>query len=164
MKMVESFKTKLLKFFAQDYFEHLRSKEKGIDEEVNRRVAEIVSRMDPFEPLLKEYHGIFSDYFERIEEDLDQAGKTSMAMWAWGQSRDPFMKRMIDWVMNTAGNTMLKTVTRSNEERGEVLMWGKAQIVNMILFKREMGRLAAVYEEILEGMKGDSFDEDRLVE
>lgn len=125
-----------------------------IEREVNKRVAEIILKMDPFEPLLKHYHGIFREEFEKVEENLDERSRFSMAMWAWGQKKDPHFKRMVDWVMDNAGNETLKRAPISYERT----QYGRAQIANMILFKREIGRLASIYEEFLGKNKGEDVD------
>lgn len=161
--MVDTFKTKILKFFAHDYFEHLQRKERDVDREINMRVAQTILKMDPFEPILKEFHGVFSERFEKVEENLSTRDQIQMAMWAWGQGKDPFMDRMIKWVMDTAGNEMIKSPARTNEDRAQILMWGKAQIANMVLFRKEIGRLSVLYEEILKERNGKEFDDGGLL-
>ena len=167
--MVDTFKTKILKFFAKDYYKLIEDKEKILDQEkseielkINQRVAEIVSHMNPLEVFLAEHNVILSEYYERVEDRLSEQSKLSIAMWAWGQKRDPHMQRMMDWIINTAGNQMLKSPARSNEERGEVLLWGKAQIANILLLKKELGRLASIYERHLNPDK--DFDENLPVD
>lgn len=128
--------------------------------EINRRVAEIVSQMDPLYPLLKQYSVIFSEEFERVEEPLDEPSRIGMAMWAYGQKRDPYMKRMIEWIMNSAGNETMKRAPITAERT----QYGRGQIANMILFRKEIGRLSTIYEELLGRSKGDDFDENTVVE
>lgn len=158
--MVDTFKNRIREFFFSEYEEKLRQKEKEMNNEVNRRFAEMVSKMDPMEPLLKKYSVVFSEQYERVEDPLDERNRMTMAMWAYGQKRDPYQKRMIDWIINTAGNSMLKLPARTNEDRGEILLWGKAQISNMILYERELRRLSSIYEEKLAQMSGKEFDDE----
>lgn len=157
---VESFKNRIREFFFREYLEKLKQKEREIDNEANRRLAEMVSRMDPLEPLMRKHSVVFSDEFERVEDDLDDKSRMMMAMWAYGQKRDPYQKRMIDWIVNTAGNEMLKSPARTNEDRGEILLWGKSQISNMILYRKEIGRLSVIYEEKLAELNGKDFDDE----
>jgi hypothetical protein len=159
--MVETFKTKILRFFASDYLSMLEKKEKDINNEVNIRVAKIISQMDPFEPLLKEYHGVFSEEFERVEDKLDEGSRISMAMWANMQAKDPHMQRMIQWVMDSAGNDTMKRAPISVERT----QYGRAQIANMILWKREIRRLSSIYEDILKKGRGsEDFDENLSID
>lgn len=62
--------------------------------------------------------------------------------------------------MNSQGNAMIRAPARTNDERGEILLWGKAQIASMILFVKEVGRLSLLYEDILEKQKGNDFNSD----
>lgn len=128
------------------------------------RVAKIVGQMDPFELIMKEFHGVFSDAVERPDEKLDNRSRIMLWMWGYQQKNDPSFKYMSEWVMNTAGNQMAKAPARSNEERGEVLLWGKAQIASMLLFVKETGRLSSLYEEMLAKQKGEEFNSDVTVE
>ena len=61
--------------------EKLAERERTIDMEVNQRVAHVLASMDPFEPLLKEFHGIFSEEHERVEDPLDEKGQLQMRVW-----------------------------------------------------------------------------------
>ena len=132
---------------------------------VNQRVAEVVFQIDPFEMVMKQYHGVFSQDYEHPEQRLDDRSKLQMMMWAYQQKTDPNFKYLTDWISNTQGNAMIRAPARSNEERGEVLMWGKAQIATMIFLVREIGRLSSLYEEILEKQKGnDGFNSSVSVE
>ncbi len=145
--MVDKIRLWLARFIAPRHYE-------DIDNRVNQRVALTMSRMDPFEPLMKEFHGVFSEEYEHPEEKLDARGQLLMKMLGYQLRDDPSFKYLIDWIMNTQGNAAFKAPTRTNEERGEVLMYGKAQISTSILLKRELKRLASLYEE----MKGDKPD------
>ena len=155
--MVDTFKKRIANFFARDY---IRELENEVDMRVNRRVAEVLSKMDPFEPLLKEFHGAFSYEFERVEDALDERSKLNMSMWAYAQYRDPFFIRMLEWVMNSAGNQTIKRADPTEIR----LMYGRAQISTMILLRDEIKRLSSVYEEILEKSKPKSFDKQLSVE
>ena len=127
-----------------------------IDSKVNQRVAEYISKLDPLEALLRQQSVIFSDEFERVEDQLDEKSKFTMGMWAYGQKRDPYMKRMIDWVINTAGNETIKRAPITVERT----QYGRAQIANMVLFKQELSRLSSIYEQKLIDMGGKVFDDE----
>lgn len=131
-----------------------------LDEKVSQRVAVIVSKMDPFEPLMKQFHGIFSEEFERPEENLDAAGQLRMAMWGYQQSTDPAFRHLTDWIMNSQGNETLKRAPVTVERT----LYGRAQISGMILFVKEVKRLSAIYEDMLAKQKIEVFDETLAVE
>lgn len=166
--MVDTFKNKILKFLFRKHYVELEAErtrvkevEKYLEQRANQRAAEIISKMDPYEPLLKEYHGVFSEENEKVEERLNDQGKLGMAMWAYGQRGDPHLARMIEWIMNNAGNEVLKRAPISADRT----QYGRAQIANMILFRREIGRLALLYEEMLKKHgQSDDFDENRTIE
>jgi len=126
--------------------------------ESNQRVAKIMAGLDPFEPVLKLFHGIFSEEFERPEEKLSERSQTEMKMFAWRTIKDPNFKYLTDWVMNMAGNETMKRAPVSAERT----QYGRAQIANMILFKRELQRLSNLYEEMLKDP--EEFDEHVTVE
>jgi hypothetical protein len=151
--MVETLKNKIFGFFFRKQINDLQ---KEINYETNRRVAEYISKMDPLEPLMKQQSVIFSDEFERVEDQLDANSKITMAMWAYGQKRDPCMKRMMDWVCNTVGNETIKRAPITAERT----QYGRAQIANIVLLKKEIGRLSLIYEEKLVQMGGKNFDDE----
>lgn len=160
MEKVDTFKTKILRFFASDVYAKLKEKENDFDMRVNQRVGEVILQMDPLLPLLKKHSVIFSEEFTKVEEKLDEPSRLGMAMWAWGQKRDPYMKRMIEWVMNNAGNETIKRAPITAERT----QYGRAQIANMVLFRDEIGRLSSIYEEIIGGKGDGEFDDTKMVE
>lgn len=121
------------------------------DNRVNQRVAKIISEMDPFEPLMKQFHGVFSQEYERPEEKLSPQGQLGMAMWGYQQSRDPHFGYMTDWIMNTQANETLKRAPVTTER----VMYGRAQISSMLIFTKEVKRLASIYEDIMNKSKED---------
>lgn len=158
--MWHGLRTKLAKWLDPSVFDELRAREKLLNEEVNRRVAEYVSRLDPFEPLMKEFSGIFSREFERVEDQLNDQGRTTMLAWAWTQAKDPHFQRITDWIIDTQANETLKRAPVTTER----IMYGRAQISGMILLRQEVGRLASLYQKILDGGKGESFSSEITVE
>lgn len=162
-KLAEFFSPEPL-IWGDDLFLNYKGVNKIIKERVDKRVAEAISKIDPMELFMKQHQSIFSEQFERMEDKLDARGQLGMMMWGYQQSKDPYFKYATEWVMNTAGNEMLRLPARSNEERGEILMWGKAQISNMLLFIKEVGRLSLAYEDRLERNKGETFNKDLTVE
>lgn len=113
--------------------------------EVNLRVAEIINKTDPLEPVMKLFHGIFSEEYERPEDSLDKRSQLNMEMFANRTIKDPSFTYLTDWVMNVAGNECLKRAPISAERT----QYARAQIANMLLFKRELQRLSNLYEEML---------------
>jgi hypothetical protein len=137
----------------------------NIDNTVNQRVARFLSTMDPFEPVLKLYHGVFSEEYERPEDILDEKSKFYMRMWAWQTMKDPNFKYFMDWLANTFGNETLKRVPINDDKLASQRLWyGRAQISTVILLKREIGRLSNGYEEELNKNKPDDFDKNVGVE
>jgi hypothetical protein len=130
----------------------LAEREQHIDNEVNQRVAQVLAQQDPFEPLLKDFHGIFSEEHERVEDPLDERGQISMRLWAYQNSDSPAFKRMTEWIMNTTGNETLKRAAVTPER----ILYGRAQISGMILFVREVKRLSEAYKDMLQ--KPGEFD------
>lgn len=133
-------------------FEAVAEKEKQLDAAIGQRVAQTLAKMDPFEPLFKEFHGIFSEEFERPEEKLDTRSTLSLTMWAYQQSTDPSFKFLTNWVMNTQGNETLKRAAVTPER----ILYGRAQISSTLLFINEIKRLGALYEDMLK--KDQPFD------
>lgn len=131
--------------------------------EVNLRVAKIMNSTDPLEPVLKMYHGVFSEEYERAEDILDERSKFNMKMWAWQTYKDPSFKYLTDWIMNTFGNETLKRVPINDEKLASQRLWyGRAQLATMILFKKEVKRLSSLYEDMTKPK--EEFDEHTTVE
>jgi hypothetical protein len=125
---------------------------------VNLRVAEIINMTDPLDPVLKLFHGIFSEEYERVEDKLDKRSQLNLKMWAHQTYKDPGFKYVTDFVMNQAANETIKRAPITVER----VQYGRAQIANMILFKREIQRLSNLYEEMLK--RPEEFDEHATIE
>lgn len=119
---------------------------------INQRVAEIVSKMDPLEPMLKRYNIIFSKEYTHPEEPLDGPSQFRLFMWAYGMKEDPSFKYITDWVRNTQGNA---TVRKAVGE--EQWFFGRAMIASIGLIIDEVSRLASRYEDIV-AKRDRSFD------
>ena len=133
--------------------------------EANKRVADIILQMDPYSPLMKKFNGAFSGKFNHPEDKLDARSQLLLKTLGYQLRDDPSFKYLTEWVMNTEGNAMLRAPARTNEERGEILMWGKAQISAITLFVEELGRLGSLYEELLESQKKEvGFNSENPVE
>lgn len=126
--------------------------------EVNLRVAEIMNKMDPLDPVLKLFHGIFSIEYERPEDKLDERSQFNMKMFAWRTIKDPSFTYLVEWVMNQAANETIKRAPITVER----VQYGRAQLANMILFRRELERLSNLYEEALKPK--EEFDEHTTIE
>lgn len=138
----------------------LSQKESDIDKEVNRRVAATLAQMDPFEHLLREFHGIFSQEYERVEDQLDAKGQLMMRQWGFQNAETPAFKYLTEWVMNTQANETLKKAPVTTER----VLYGRAQISCMILFVREVKRLSEAYKDMLDNNKGEDFDPSEAAE
>lgn len=137
----------------------LEKEKKEIDSILNQKVAETLLKMDPFEPLLEKFHGVFSEYYKNIEDRFDQPSKLRLYIWAYGQHNDPQAKYFSDYIMNTAGNAMVNLTNPTPERIG----YFRSQIANEILRNKEIGRLSLHYEEIIK-RKDEEFDSSVGVE
>src|SRR5664279_750227 len=97
-------RNRLLKWLARDYVATL---EQSFNERVDQRVAKVLTERDPFEPLLQNFKGTFSDEYERPEEPLNAQGEIAMKLWGYQQTHDPSFKHVTDWIMNKAGNQLI---------------------------------------------------------
>ena len=134
-------------------------KEKLVSELVQQKVAEILSRMDLFEPLMLKYHGVFSEIFEYPEEKMSEPDKLQMYMMGWRLKEDKYFKFLIDFVMNTAGNELLR-----HDITMDKVFFHRSEIANMLEFRKQLGRLASNYETYLNKNKGQDFDSSAAVE
>lgn len=125
-----------------------------------QRIARTLAQMDPFEPLMRQFRGIFSEEFERPEENLDPRSHLGFIMWAYQQHTDPHFQFLMNWVINTQGNATLK----KGNPTPETILYGRAQISAPILIKKEVSRLAVLYEEVLKKQHGEEFDESLTAE
>lgn len=145
---------------AIDERRKIEEERKSIEQKISQRVAEMLAKMDPFEPLMKEYNVIFSKEYEQVEDGLNEQGKIGMYMWAWQQRNDIHFHHMIDWIMNKSGNSLLKKANPTELQT----FYKRAEIANMILYRKEVGRLASNYEDMLNKSKPEEFDEGVGVE
>lgn len=160
--MFKKLKYKIANFFFSEYMENVAHSMQAavtlkneLNDTVNRRVVETLAKMDPFEPLMKEYNGIFSREYERPEDSLNSQGKVGMYIWAWQQKNDPYFAYMVDWIMNKSGNSLLKKENPTELQT----FYKRAEIANMILYRKEVGRLASNYEEMLSKKGSQEFDD-----
>lgn len=128
-----------------------------VDSVANQRVADILSKMDPFEPFFKKYHVIFSTEYERVEDKLNEQSRIQLFQWAYGLHRDPSFIHLVDWIRNTQGNATLRKARNDNE-----WFYGRAAVTVMTSFVDEVGRLSSRYEELL--AKDHPFDPSLPVE
>ena len=144
--MLKDFRKKLAIFLSPEYG-------KEIDMVVDQRVAEVLLRMDPLEPLIREYHGIFSEYFTQPDEKLDDQSRLRLSMWAYKEKHDVEAKYFSEWIMNTAGNAYIGLTN----PKPETTAYFRAQIANEMLRKKEIGRLSLYYEEKIKRNVGEDF-------
>ena len=151
---------KIVKLIAPKYIQSLIDEGIYNEKVINNRVAEIITHMDPFEPLMKKFNGIFSVEYERPEDQLNEQSRIGMYMWGWQQHNDIHFQYMVDWIMNKSGNSLLKTGNPTELQT----FYKRAEIANMILYRKEVGRLSSIYEDLLSRNKGEDFDSSSAVE
>lgn len=139
-----------VKHAEQRHLDAFFAREKNLDNEVNRRVASTLSKMDPFEPLMKEFNGIFSQENEHVEDSLDARGQLMLRTWGYQNADSIAFKYLTDWVMNTQANETLKKAPVTEAR----ILYGRAQISCMLLFVKEVKRLSEAYKDML-GKKDD---------
>ena len=100
------------------------AKEKDIEDETNRRVAATLMKMDPFEPLLQKYHGTFGKDYTRPEEKLNAQGQIQMFMWGHMQQNDPSFKHLMQWILDSEGNKMV----RHSNPTPDTILFSRAMI------------------------------------
>jgi hypothetical protein len=128
--------------------------ENRIEQGTRQRVAEIILKMDPFEPLMKKCNVIFSEEWEHPEDKLDSQSQLRLFMWAYGQKDDPSFNYLMSWIQNTQGNATIRKSTNEKE-----WFFGRACLAVMTLFVREVGRLSSHYEDLMR-RREQSFDEN----
>lgn len=123
---------------------------------VNQRVADVLFKMDPLEPILKKYHIVFPAKWEddKPEQKLDSMGAMRLFMWAYGTRSDPNFLYIIDWIRTQQGNKTLRKAQNTDE-----WFFGRAAVATMTLFQEEIGRLSAKYEEVM-AHRDQSFDQN----
>lgn len=134
--------------------------EKSFEESVGRRVAEIMNRMDPFEPVLRRFGGVFSREKPRPEDGLDARSSLLLKTWAYQQRDDPSFRFMYEWVMDGQG----RDAVQKGNPTPETILWSRSLLTVMPLWKREVDRLGGLYEDILNSSRGQEFDDSVSVE
>ncbi len=133
-------------------------RERDLDMEVNDRVAQIVLKMDPFEPLMKKYNIVFSREWQHPEENLDDQSKIRLFQWSYGVVNDPSFLHVINFFRDTQGNATLRKAKTADE-----WFYGRSSIATLTLFLDEIKRLASHYEEMV-AKKDKNFDPHSAVE
>lgn len=158
--MWASLKEVLKHWLFADWSKSLIERQNQLTAEVNQRVADALTQMDPFEPLMKKFHGIFTEDYEHPEEKLDPQSVLRLSMWAYQQKTDPQFNFLMDWIENTQANATLK---RRNPTP-ETILYGRAAVAAPILLRKEVGRLGLLYEDMLAKQKGEDFNSDVIAE
>lgn len=133
-------------------FDRVALLEKEVALRVNQRVADVLSTMDPFEPLLRKYHVIFSPEYPRPEDKLSAKSQYDFFVWAHFLEQDPNFKFLNDWIRNLQGNATVRQAKNSDE-----WFMGRAILATVTLYIREVSRLASRYKDIIAKRDG-SFD------
>jgi hypothetical protein len=150
--MLKDFRKKIAYFISPDL--------RDVENTVNQRVAQTLSKMNILDYLLKDFHGTFSTEYERPEDKLNERSSLSLKMFGYQQNKDPNFEYLSDWIMNSFGNETLKRGAVTSER----LLYGRAQISSMILWKKEIERLSLLYEDLLEKNKVQNFNKHSAVE
>lgn len=172
--MVNEFKLSIAKWLVPCHFKEweddhegivakqkeLHAKLKGVDEQVDQRVAQILLSMDPFEPLMQKYHGTFGPSYERPEDKLSKPGRTAMLMWGYAQKNDPSFEHFTQWILDTQGNAMVK----KGNPTPETILFSRAMIAGPLLMREEIKRLASLYEEMMDDDRQSDFDSSVALE
>ena len=127
-----------------------------VDARVDARVASTLAGMDPLQLLMREYSLVFTDDFTRPEEGLDSKADLMMKTWAYQTRDDPSFGFFCDWIMNSYGNEMLKRSPISEKS----MIYARAQVSGIMQFRKEVSRLAMLYEEMLERRRSGDREED----
>lgn len=138
-------------------FELLKKEREGIELEVNSRVADILFKMDPFEPLLKKYNIIFSEEWHNVEDKLDPQSQIRLFAWAAAQESSTEFKYITNWIRNTQGNATMRKANADNQ-----WFFGRAMVASITLFVEEIGRLSSRYRDMMQ--RPDEFDTNLAVE
>lgn len=156
--MIKNLRSRIAKRLSPEYEQELVQREKKIQQEVDQRVAEALSKMDPFEPFLRKYHGIFSEEFVKPEDNLGQISKIKLYAWAYTNRGDPSFIHLTNWIQNVQGNNTLRKAKSDYE-----WFFGRCAIVMVELYVKEVSRLARLYEEVVL-RKEEMFDSNLTAE
>lgn len=164
--MVETLISKLRAFlFKGEYAAVARQqraldvREKNIQNEVNQRVAVVLSRMDPYEMVMREFDGVFGESFERPEERLDQRSVHNLQQMGYTIADDPSFLYLCSWIMNSQANeTFLRSSVPDEKTAMMKLMYGRAQVGGILAFRKEIRRLSEAYKDRLNGNQPEEFD------
>lgn len=150
--MVETFLTRVARFVAPAFIQSLENAVKEKELEVNQRVANVIATMDPYEPYMRRFKGVFSEEFDNPEDKLNEQSRVGMYMWGYQQDNDPNFKFVTNWIINTQANATIKRKNISVDE----MLYCRAKITTAIQLRDEVRRLANIYRDILDKEAQDS--------
>lgn len=156
--MLNDLRYKIASFISPEREEIFDSFESEIQKRTDIRVADILTKMDPFDPLLKKYNIIFSEDYTKPEDKLSDVSQLLLFSWAYGTVKDPSFNHLADWIRNTQGNATIKKANTDHQ-----LFFGRAMVASISLFVEEVRRLSSRYEDIM-AKKGKVFDSTLPVE
>lgn len=151
--MVEKFRIKLAKLLAKKHIESLENS-------INQRVAEIILKMDPFEPFFKEFGGVFSKDHPRPESKLDTRDSLLLKSWAYKTHDDPGFIFLCEWLMDKQGQDAIK----KGNPTDKTILYSRALISIIMSFQEEVRRLHGIYESELNSRGEEEFDTTVTVE
>lgn len=156
--MIKELRSRIAKWLSPEYAKELEQKEKNIQQDINQRVADALMHMDPFEPFLKKFHGIFSEEFVQPEDNLSAPNRIRLFSWAYGIRDDPSFRHLTNFIQNVQANNTLRKAKTDYE-----WFYGRSAIITIELFVAQVSRLARLYEEVVL-RKAEAFDSDLTVE
>ena len=141
---MNNLRSRIADWIAPERARELQNARRDVQMEVNRRVADVINKLDPFEPAFRKYHVIFSEEFERPEEKLSEQSQFEFFQWAHYMTRDPNWRYLMDWVRNTQGNATVRAARTSEE-------WfvGRAMLFLVASMIKEVNRLSTRFEDII---------------
>lgn len=129
---------------------------------IDQRVAEIVSQLDPLDPLLRNFNGVFDERREQPEDGLSEPDRIAMEMFGYRNHTDPHFHFLMDWIVNTNASAMMKKPVGTQEQIVLGHMYARALIAVSSLLKEKIGRLSSLYERRTQ--RGTAFDPHKTVE
>lgn len=144
---------RIARYLAPEAFAQVDKRAYAIDSEVSQRVAEIILKMDPFEPLMKSFNIVFTDDYPRPEDGLNTQSQILLKSWAYALRDDPSFKHLMQWIINMQGNAAVK----KGNPTPETILFSRAMLAAPVLVMAEVRRLAQLYEELI-AKRDEMFD------
>ena len=148
---MNNLRSKIADWIAPERARELKEAHLSIQMDVNRRVADVINKLDPFEPAYRKYHVIFSSEYEHPEDKLSDRSQFEFFQWAHYLTRDPNFRHLMDFIRNTQGNATVRAAKTDQE-------WfvGRAMLFLIASLIKEVNRLSTRFEDIISKRDGDA--------